>query len=263
MDQAAPTILPDEFNPLLGAVSAPVLVDLRSAEQISTTERLIPGAIRRSPADVQTWWTDLPPGRAVVVFDLSGAEKSSSTAETLRRHGLHARHLDGGFAAWRERKLPTRRVTAANEAKWVTRERPKIDRIACPWLVRRFINPSAEFIYVPKSRVLAVAAETGATPYDIDGVEFGHVGERCSFDAILRIYDLDIPPLDHLATIVRGADTSRHDLAQQCGGLVAISLGLSANFPDDHDMLEHGMIVYDALYSWCRSLPPAEAGGAT
>ena len=106
---------------------------------------------------------------------------------------------------------------------------------------------------MPKNRVLAVAAETGATPYDIDGVEFGHVGERCSFDAILRIYDLNISALDRLATIVRGADTSRHDLAEQCGGLVAISLGLSANFPDDHEMLGHGMIIYDALYGWCRS----------
>jgi rhodanese-related sulfurtransferase len=261
MDQTAPTILPEELNSLLGAASAPVLVDLRSADQIA--ERLIPGAIRRSPADVQDWWSALPPARPVVIFDLSGGESSRSTVDTLRRRGLQARHLDGGFAAWRERKLPTRRVIAANEDKWVTRERPKIDRIACPWLIRRFINPGAAFIYVPNSRVLAVAAETGATPYDIEGAEFGHVGEHCSFDAILRIFDLDIPPLGHLATIVRGADTSRHDLAQQCGGLVAISLGLSANFPDDHEMLEHGMIVYDALYSWCRSRPPAGAGGAT
>jgi rhodanese-related sulfurtransferase len=261
MDHAAPTILPAELNPLLGAATMPVLVDLRSGEQIS--DRLIPGAIRRSPADVQTWWPDLPRARPVVVFDLSGGESSRSTVETLRRHGLQARHLDGGFAAWRERKLPTRRIIGANENKWVTRERPKIDRIACPWLIRRSINPSAEFIYVPKSRVLAVATETGATPYDIEGVEFGHVGERCSFDAILSIFDLDIPPLNHLATIVRGADTSRHDLAEQCGGLVAVSLGLSANFPDDHEMLEHGMIIYDALYSWSRSLAPAGAGGAT
>jgi hypothetical protein len=111
---------------------------------------------------------------------------------------------------------------------------------------------------VPKSRVLAVAAETGATPYDIDGVEFTHVGEHCSFDAILRIFDIHIAPLDHLARIVRGADTARHDLAAQCDGLVAISLGLSANFADDHTMLEHGMIMYDALYAWCRSQP----GGA-
>jgi rhodanese-related sulfurtransferase len=263
MDQAAPTTLPADLSPLLGAALAPVLVDLRSAEQISAADRLIPGAIQRSPADVQTWWPDLPRARPVVVFDLSGGEKARSSVEALRRHGLQASSLDGGFAAWRERKLPTRRAIATNEDRWVTRERPKIDRIACPWLIRRFINPNAAFIYVPKDRVLAVAAETGATPYDIDAVEFGHVGERCSFDAILRIYDLAISSLDHLATIVRGADTSRHDLAEQCGGLVAISLGLSANFADDHQMLEHGMIIYDALYGWCRSRPPAGGGGAT
>ena len=134
------------------------------------------------------------------------------------------------------------------------REHPKIDRIACPWLIRRFIDPNAEFIYVPKDQVLAVAQQMGGIPYDIDGVEFTHEGERCSFDTILRIYEIKDPALDHLATIVRGADTSRHDLSPQCGGLFAISLGLSANFPDDHEMLKHGMVIYDALYTWCRSL---------
>ena len=268
MDQAVPTIRPDELCAWLGAPAAPVVIDLRAAAEIS--ERLIPGALRRSPADVQTWGPELPRARPVVVFDLAGSEESGPTVAALRRQGVPASRLEGGFAAWRERKLPTRRVIATNEDRWVTRERPKIDRIACPWLVRRFINPGAAFIYAPKDRVLAVAAETGATPYDIDGVEFSHEGERCSFDTILRIYDIEIAPLDRLAAIVRGADTSRHDLAEQCGGLFAISLGLSANFPDDHEMLEHGMIIYDALYTWCRSLqaethnwPPARTGGVT
>jgi hypothetical protein len=138
--------------------------------------------------------------------------------------------------------------------KWVTRERPKIDRIACPWLIRRFIDPLAAFIYVPAEDVLAAAARINATPYDVAGVEFTHQGQRCSFDTILRIFDINIPALDRLATIVRGADTSRHDLAPQCAGLFAISLGLSANFPDDHEMLMHGIIIHDALYTWCRSL---------
>jgi hypothetical protein len=146
------------------------------------------------------------------------------------------------------------RSARTTSGKWVTRERPKIDRIACPWLIRRFIDPQAEFIYVPAKDVLDVAKETGGTPYDIDGVEFTHEGERCSFDTILRIYGIKDPALDHLAEIVRGADTSRHDLAPQCGGLFAISLGLSANFPDDHEMLGHGMVMYDALYTWCRAL---------
>jgi hypothetical protein len=137
--------------------------------------------------------------------------------------------------------------------KWVTRERPKIDRIACPWLIQRFIDREAEFLYVPASEVLQVAQETGATPYDIPGVEMGHVGEMCSFDAFLAKYRLDDPALQKLASIVRGADTSRLDLTLQSAGLHAISLGLSLNFTDDHEMLRHGMVMYDALYAWCRS----------
>jgi hypothetical protein len=139
--------------------------------------------------------------------------------------------------------------------KWVTREHPKIDRIACPWLIRRFIEPGAEFIYVPADQVFDVAAEIGATPYDIPGAEpFSHHGELCSFDAFLQHYDLREPALQTLAVIVRGADTARPDLAPQAAGLHAISLGLSANFPDDQAMLEQGMVIYDALYTWCRDL---------
>jgi hypothetical protein len=137
--------------------------------------------------------------------------------------------------------------------KWITRERPKIDRIACPWLIQRFVDPAAEFLYVPKDDVLRIAAETGAIPYDVPGVELTHVGELCSFDAILAKYGLTDPVLQQLAVIVRAADTDRLDLAPQAAGLLAISLGLSANFSDDHAMLSQGMIVYDALYSWCRS----------
>ena len=136
--------------------------------------------------------------------------------------------------------------------KWVTRERPKIDRIACPWLVLRFIDAEAEFLYVPAADVLATAAATGATPYDIPGVAMSHVGERCSFDAFLLKYQLTEPALDRLATIVRGADTARLDLAPQSAGLYAISLGLSRVLTDDHAMLRHGLVMYDALYAWCR-----------
>ncbi|WP_395315829.1 chromate resistance protein ChrB domain-containing protein [Variovorax sp. UC74_104] len=136
--------------------------------------------------------------------------------------------------------------------KWITRERPKIDRIACPWLVLRFVDRDAEFLYVPKTDVLRIAAEVGAVPYDIPDVEFGHVGEQCSFDAFLAKYQLDDPALQTLATIVRGADTSRLDLASQSAGLYAISLGLSRIFADDHEMLRHGLVMYDALYAWCR-----------
>ena len=137
--------------------------------------------------------------------------------------------------------------------KWVTRERPKIDRIACPWLIARFIDPQAEFLYVPSEDVIRVAKEQGATPYDVPGVEYGHVGERCSFDAFLKKHQLTDPALHRLASIVRGADTSRPDLTPQSPGLLAISLGLSRNFANDHEMLRHGMVIYDALYAWCQS----------
>ena len=136
--------------------------------------------------------------------------------------------------------------------KWITRERPKIDRIACPWLVLRFIDAEAEFLYVPAAEVSRLAAETGATPYDVPGAELGHVGELCSFDAFLRKYRLEEPALQRLAAIVRGADTSRLDLTPQSAGLHALSLGLSRVFADDHEMLRHGLVMYDALYSWCR-----------
>jgi hypothetical protein len=138
--------------------------------------------------------------------------------------------------------------------KWITRERPKIDRIACPWLIARFIDQGPEFLFVPPAQVLEQAARTGAIPYDIPGVELSHVGELCSFDAFLRRYALTDPALLDLAIIVRGADTARLDLAPQAAGLLAISLGLSHNFPDDHEMLKHGLVIYDALHAWCREV---------
>ncbi|MEF8687945.1 UNVERIFIED_CONTAM: chromate resistance protein [Comamonas sp. A-3] len=137
--------------------------------------------------------------------------------------------------------------------KWITRERPKIDRIACPWLIARFIDQEPEFLYVPANEVLSTAKATAAIPYDIPNVELSHVGELCSFDAFLAKYKLDDPALLQLASIVRGADTSQLDLTPQSAGLYALSLGLSHNFSDDHEMLQHGMVMYDALYAWCRS----------
>ncbi|WP_019578216.1 chromate resistance protein ChrB domain-containing protein [Curvibacter lanceolatus] len=136
--------------------------------------------------------------------------------------------------------------------QWITRERPKIDRIACPWLVKRFIDQNAEFLYVPAADVLAIATETGAIPYDIPGVELSHVDELCSFDAFIAKYCLHDPALDQLAVIVRGADTSRLDLTPQSAGLYAISLGLSKTFQNDHEMLKHGLVMYDAIYAWCK-----------
>jgi hypothetical protein len=181
----------------------------------------------------------------VVVYCVHGHEVSQGVAKALG-----ARYLEGGIEHWdgeREKK------SAGAPTRWVTRERPKVDRIACPWLIRRFIDPQAEFLYVPAAEVIRVAKERSAIAYDVPEVEFSHVGGRCSFDAFLYRYHLTDPALQELALIVRGADTNRPDLAPQSAGLVSISLGLSALFADDHEMLEHGMTVYDALHAWCRS----------
>ena len=268
MDDRRYSISPDALYARLGSEAAPIIVDVRRDADFADASTLVADAFHCSPDGVEQWLTDLPSGRQVVTYCVHGQQVSQGVAAALRIMGVEANFLEGGIANWTERGLPTRRNISATPSKWVTREHPKIDRIACPWLIRRFIDPNAEFIYVPKDQVLAVAQQTGGIPYDIDGVEFTHEGERCSFDTILRIYEIKDPALDHLATIVRGADTSRHDLSPQCGGLFAISLGLSANFPDDHEMLKHGMVIYDALYTWCRSLQaethnwPARAVGA-
>lgn len=146
--------------------------------------------------------------------------------------------------------------------KWVTRERPKVDRIACPWLIARFIDDAPEFLYVPADQVLDVARQTGATPYDVPGVEMTHEGEFCSFDAFMKKHQLADPALQRLARIVRGADTSRLDLTPQSAGLHAISQGLSRTFGDDHEMLRHGMVMYDALYAWCQANADATGSAA-
>jgi rhodanese-related sulfurtransferase len=254
MERTLSSISPAELYARLGTASAPTVVDVRRPADFATAGELIVSACHRDPNELERWRNDLPRGRQVVVHCVHGRQVSQGAAAALRTAGVDAIYLQDGIAGWMAKGLPTRRTIGATPGKWVTRERPKIDRIACPWLIRRFIDPQAEFIYVPAKEVLNVAKDTGGTPYDIDGVEFTHEGERCSFDTIMRIYDIKDPALDHLAKIVRGADTSRHDLTPQCGGLFAISLGLSANFANDHEMLEHGMVMYDALYTWCRSL---------
>jgi rhodanese-related sulfurtransferase len=252
----------------VGTAAAPILIDVRRNAAFAADDRLIVGAVRRDPDDIRSWRQKLPPGRAVVVYCVHGREVSQGAASALRSAGIAARYLEHGIAGWAEHRLPMRGKRDAEPGCWVTRERPKIDRIACPWLIRRFIDPEAEFLFVPTERVFAVAGETNATAYDIPGAEpFSHDGELCSFDALLKVYGIEDRALDRLALIVRGADTARPDLTPQSPGLLALSLGLSANFPDDHAMLAHGMVMYDALYAWCRSLqaethnwtPPARA----
>jgi rhodanese-related sulfurtransferase len=252
MDGNTPSISSSDLYARLGTASAPLLLDVRRDPDFSQDGALIISALRRSPGDVERWSRDLIAGRPVVAYCVHGHEVSQGVVASLQQAGLDAAYLQGGIAGWREQGLPTRKNLGAVEAKWVTREHPKIDRIACPWLISRFINPLAAFLYVPADQVVAVARQEHATPYDIKDVQFGHVGDDCSFDAIVKAFAIKDAALDHLATIVRGADTSRPDLTPQCEGLLAISYGLSANFPDDHEMLKHGMVMYDALYTWCR-----------
>ena len=253
---------------VIGTAGAPVVIDVRRNAAFAADKGMIVGAIRRDPDDIQGWRHELPAGNAVVLYCLHGHEVSQEGAATLRSAGIDARYLEDGIAGWAEHRLPTRRKQETEARSWVTRERPKIDRIACPWLIRRFIDPEAEFLFVPTEGVFAVASQSGATAYDIPGAEpFSHEGELCSFDAFLKVYAIEDRALDALALIVRGADTARLELTPQSPGLLALSLGLSANFPDDHAMLANGMVMYDALYAWCRSLqgethnwtPPAVA----
>jgi rhodanese-related sulfurtransferase len=254
MDKSQPpSISPQDLYAMIGTAASPLIIDVRSAAAFDSDDKLIAGAIRREPAELEQSPGRVASTRPVVVYCVHGHEVSQGVAAALRNHGIDASYLAGGISKWVEHGLPTRRKTGASPGNWVTRERPTIDRIACPWLISRFIDPEAQFLYVPSATVHETAEKTGATPYDVANVEFGHHGEFCSFDAFVRIYGISDPALDRLAVIVRGADTSRPDLTPQSAGLLALSQGLKINYRDDHAMLSQGMIIYDALYAWCRA----------
>jgi len=240
---------------LIGTPDAPLFVDVRKAEDFATSDHFIPGSIRwdyhatdDNPA--------LPSGKSVVAYCVKGAHVGVTGAEKLRAQQHDATFLEGGLRAWTAagaiavKKRPDFGVTGESTSRWVTRARPKIDRIACPWLVRRFIDPSAQFFYVPTDEVFAFAKANNAVAYDIPGAPLEHDGPLCSFDNFLRAFELKSAALDRLATIVRGADTNALNLAAQSAGLLAVSLGMSKNFADDHAMLDAMMPVYDALYRW-------------
>jgi rhodanese-related sulfurtransferase len=243
----------DVLSAIRGA-RPPLIIDVRRERAFRAATDMIAGALWRDPERVAEWAGELPRASRVVAYCVHGHEVSQGVAKALAGRGLSAQYLQGGIEeGWKAAGGALDRKAAGANTRWVTRERPKIDRIACPWLIARFVDPGAEFLYVPTKEVLAAAKERDATPYDIPDVCFSHEGERCSFDAFLKHYRLADPALEQLATIVRGADTARLDLAPQAPGLAAISLGLSRNFADDHEMLKHGMVMYDALYAWCKS----------
>ena len=255
---AAPTpIASNELYRVLGGPRCPLILDVRKAPAFDADDHMLPGAVRAAPEAIAAWPAPTH-AKALVVYCVHGHEVSQQAAAALAGRGFHANWLEGGIALWQEmgmpmlQKMPRFGVPGEAPSRWITRERPKIDRIACPWLIRRFVDPRAEFLYVPAGAVFAVAKAEGAIAYDIPGAPLEHDGESCSFDAFLKAFDLHDPALEDLAVIVRGADTGRPQLAPQAPGLLAISLGLSHNYPNDHAMLEHGMVVYDALYAWCR-----------
>lgn len=240
------------FSALLESASAPLLIDVRREDAFLKDTRTPAGALRRDPERVSEWGPELPSAGTVTVCCVHGHEVSQGVATALNAQGREAYFLEGGIAEWQAAGGTSDNKPAGASTRWVTRERPKIDRIACPWLIRRFVDKDAEFLYVPTQEVRDTAKARDAIPYDIPDVHFSHEGGLCSFDAFLKHYRLNDPALQQLALIVRGADTARLDLAPQAPGLAAISLGLSRNFADDHEMLKHGMVLYDALYSWCR-----------
>jgi rhodanese-related sulfurtransferase len=250
METMDTAITPIELKQRLAAFPPPALYDVRRGPAFDADPQIIPGAIRRRPEELGTWAGAIEPWRPVVVYCVRGHEVSQDAATALANRGFDACYLAGGLEQWRADGNATNPFVAPT--RWVTRERPKIDRIACPWLVRRFIDPAAEFFYVPTAQVRSFATENDATPYDIPDVRYTHAGRECSFDAFIRLHDLDHPALAVLAKIVRGADTGAPELAREASGLVAVSLGLSAMFADDHEMRKWGMLVYDSLYAWCR-----------
>ncbi|MDE2380141.1 chromate resistance protein ChrB domain-containing protein [Bradyrhizobium sp.] len=250
-------ISPDKLSRLIGTANAPALIDVRTDEDFATDPRLIPGSVRRRHGDVSDWGGEYA-GRPAVVSCLRGAKLAQGSAAWLRQFGAQAETLEGGFEAWKAAKLPLIDATkipkrdARGRTTWVTRARPKVDRIACPWLIRRFVDPDAVFLYVAPSEVVAVGEQFGASPFDIENVFWSHRGELCTFDVMVEEFGLATAAMRRLATLVRGADTGRPDLAPEAPGLLAASLGLSRIYDDDLEQLDAGMLLYDAFYRWCR-----------
>ncbi len=247
----------NQLSRLIGTPNAPVLLDVRIDEDFALDPFLLPAAIRHPFTDIATLAPSLK-GRAVVVYCQKGKKISHGAVAFLRDLGVQAEVLEGGQFAWRDAGLsqvpdvviPPR--NAEGRTIWVTRHRPKIDRIACPWLIRRFVDPNALFLFVPPAEVQGVADRFNATPFDVEDTLFAHRGDQCTFDTMLEEFALKTKPLEHLAKIIRGADTGNLNLAPECAGLLAASLGLSRMYRDDLAQLDAGMALYDSFYRWAR-----------
>jgi len=248
---------------LSGTSAWPTVVASTRCFKFEEEGRAIAGSVWRDHMETEVWGPELARlGKPVVVYCLHGHNVSQLAVARLRALGIDARHLEGGIDAYEaagglvlKQRGPDVPLTLPQPTRWITRERPKIDRIAFPWLVRRFIDPFAEFHFVEAEWVVDIAEELGAIPFDVDGVVYSHRGDKgefCSVDTLLDLFGIEDPALRHLARIVRGADTGDLGLEPQSAGLLAISLGLSSSEDDDLAQLEKGMVIYDALFAWCR-----------
>jgi rhodanese-related sulfurtransferase len=247
------TLSPAQLARLVGTPDAPVVFDVRVSDDIAADPRRIPASHACAHTTPPEELAGLAGARPAVVVCQSGRKLSEGVAALLRSAGVAAESLEGGWEAWVSAGLPTTPIASLPRTRrWVTRHRPKIDRIACPWLIRRFVDPDAEFLFVAPAEVMAVAERFDAVPFDVEDAAFSHRGENCTFDAILDDLSLHTEALDRLALVVRAADTDRHDLVPQAAGLLAISVGLSRQYKDDLAQLVAGMTVYDALYRWAR-----------
>lgn len=249
-------LTPTQLSRLIGTPNCPVLIDICIDEDFAMDPTLIPTSLRVPFVQIETLVPDLI-GKQVIIICQKGRKLSQGAAALLRSHGIDAQFLDGGHMAWRAADLPL--LLAVNVPQhygdhtlWVTRHRPKIDRIACPWLIRRFIDPKARFMFVSPDQVDLVADRFNATAFDVKGADLGHKGDKCTFDALLDHFDLHVTALDRLADVVRAADLGKLDDNAQAAGLQAASLGLSRMYKDDHAQLEAGLGLYDAFYLWAR-----------
>ena len=253
-------ILPEDLIQLAGTSRWPTVVAVTRLAKFEAEGRRIAGSVWRDHMRTAEWGPALAAkGGQMVVYCLHGHNVSQLATARLRSIGIDAVHLAGGIDAYGaagglvlRRHGPGVPLGLPAPTEWVTRERPKIDRISCPWLIRRFIDPQAMFHFVEPEWVIDIAAEIGGVAFDVEGAHYSHRGELCSFDGLLDDFGIDDPALRHMATIVRGADTARPDLAPESAGLLALSLGLSATEDNDLAQLEKGMVLYDALYGWCR-----------